>query len=160
MKLIFLDIDGVFNSEAWKKDPRFSKIEYPYNLFDPETVLLFNRIIRETEAKVVITSTWRLKYSLESLRTIFNKVGIRCEIVACTPDLRRGSDHVLRGNEILKWCKDNRKLLGVKYINYTDYVIIDDNSDMLYWHVSHFFQTDPQCGLSPEITRRIIRALK
>ncbi len=160
MKLIFLDIDGVFNSKIWMDSPQFTKIDYPYNLFDPSTVSLFNEIIEQTGAKVIITSTWRLKYSLDSLKSIFKHVGINCEILDYTPDLKRGTDYVLRGNEILKWCKSNREILGVKYIDFKDYAIIDDNSDMLYWQASNFFQTDPQCGLSPDLTRRIISALK
>jgi hypothetical protein len=160
MKLIFLDIDGVFNSEAWRQNPLFSTKPYPYNLFDPTTVSLFNNIIEETQAKIVITSTWRLKYSLNELQNIFNEVGFACEIIDYTPNLKKGTDYILRGNEILKWCKGNKKILGVKYIDYKDYVIIDDNSDMLFWQAANFFQTDKKCGLSSELSQRIIRLLK
>lgn len=160
MKLIFLDIDGVFNSETWKRNPIFAQRAYPYNLFDPTTVELFNSIIQETGAKVVITSTWRLKYPIEELREIFTGVNLNCEIIDYTPALKKGTDYVLRGNEILKWCKDNRSILGVKYIDYKDFAIIDDTNDMLLWQANNFFQTDQQCGLSPEVTRKIIRLLR
>lgn len=160
MKLIFLDIDGVFNSKTWEQNDAFKKGSYPTNMFDPSTVALFNKIIEETSAKIVMTSTWRLKFSLAELRQLFLEVGIKGEIIDFTPNLKEGQNYVLRGNEILKWCKDNKDILEVKYIDYTDFAIIDDNSDMLYWQAKNFFQTDEQCGLSPEVTRQVIRSLK
>lgn len=160
MKIIFLDIDGVFNSTAWEQTDTYRNGSYPTNMFDPNTVSLFNQIINETEAKVVITSTWRLKFSLDELRELFSSVGIQCDVIDVTPNLKEGQNFILRGNEILKWCRDNKAILGVKYIDYTDYAIIDDNSDMLYWQAKNFFQTDSQCGLSPEVTRQVIRSLK
>ena len=59
MKVIFLDIDGVLNSDEY-----FDKIE---NLnvqgiereIDVNKIKLLKRAVDETKAKVVLTSSWR-----------------------------------------------------------------------------------------------------
>jgi len=159
MKIIFLDIDGVLNSDTWEKSKAFKNGEYPSNSFDPFSVQLLNNIINETQAKVVLTSTWRLKFTLQEMKDIFRRVGIQCQLIDFTPDLKKDNDFTLRGNEILKWCKDNRELLGTKPLNYTDFIILDDNNDMLLWQSKYFFQTDKLCGLSPTVAREVIRML-
>jgi len=160
MKIIFLDIDGVLNSDTWEESDEHINGKYPENMFDPKAVNLLNKIIKETGAKIVLTSTWRLKYSLVEMTKLFIKIGLKCDLIGCTPDLKKDNDYTLRGNEILKWCKDNRRIIGTKYLNYTDFIILDDNSDMLYWQSKYFFQTDKLCGLSPTVAREAIRMLK
>ncbi|WP_158447885.1 HAD domain-containing protein [Aquimarina longa] len=53
MKIIFLDIDGVLNSDTWEKSDEYINGEYPEKMFDPNTVNLLNKIISETESKIV-----------------------------------------------------------------------------------------------------------
>src|SRR3954468_11772474 len=53
MKAIFLDIDGVPNSDA-TANPR----NFPYHT-DPALVARLHRLIERTGAKVVLTTTWR-----------------------------------------------------------------------------------------------------
>ncbi|MFK7783904.1 MAG: HAD domain-containing protein [Crocinitomicaceae bacterium] len=160
MKIIFLDIDGVLNSDTWEKTESYRNGTYPENMFDPVAVRLLNKIIERTNAKVVLTSTWRLKFSLFEMNQLFIKVGIDCDLIDFTPDLKKNNDYTLRGNEILKWCKDNSDVIGTKYLNYTDFIILDDNSDMLYWQSKYFFQTDKLCGLSETLAREAIRMLQ
>ena len=61
MKVIFLDFDGVLNSSGYSASlfeaGKPTKDEYGQELFDPETVNLLNRIVDETEAKIVISSS-------------------------------------------------------------------------------------------------------
>lgn len=149
MKIIFLDIDGVLNHERFYKE-RFAKryeegaIAYPYSEIDPESVQNLNQLIKDSDAKVVLSSTWRhsgLEYCLDVLK--FH--GFEGEIIDVTPDLR--SNDCLRGNEILKWMKDNKNLIG-DYYNFTEYVILDDDSDMLYWQRNNFLLIDRFVGLT------------
>jgi len=160
MKIIFLDIDGVLNSDNWERTDEYFNKKYPENMFDPKAVKLLNKMIDDTGAKVVLTSTWRLKYSLAEMKELFSKIGLLCDLIDFTPDLKKGNNYTLRGNEILKWCKDNREITGTKYNDYTDFIILDDNSDMIYWQAKYFFQTDRLCGLSPTIAREATRMLK
>ena len=160
MKTIFLDIDGVVNSDLWDKSEQKSHKTFPENQFDPKLILLLNKILEETSAKIVLTSTWRLKYNLIFMKELFLKVGIKGEIIDYTPNLKQGNNYVVRGNEILKWCKDNESKLDSKVFDYTNFAIIDDNSDMLFWQAKYFFQTDIHCGLTPSIVKSVIRQLK
>lgn len=52
MKIIFLDIDGVLNSEEWFKKRKNYDI-------DPEKVELLKEIVDRTGAQIVLSSTWR-----------------------------------------------------------------------------------------------------
>lgn len=157
MKIIFLDIDGVLNSDLWEKSSNHKANNYPFNQFDPKAIKLFNKVVNETKAKIVLSSTWRLNHSLPEMKDIFKSVGIVCDIIAFTPDLKTNNDAIIRGNEILKWCKENEETIGCKHLHYTDFAILDDNDDMLLWQNNYFFQTDRLCGLSPTVAKKIIR---
>lgn len=51
MKVLFLDVDGVLNSKLW--------CEYNDELIDSGKVSLLKTIIDNTNAKIVLSSTWR-----------------------------------------------------------------------------------------------------
>lgn len=149
MKIIFLDIDGVLNHEKFYKE-RFEKryeegsMSYPYSEIDPECVKNLNQLIKDTGAKVVISSTWRhsgLKYCEDALK--FH--GFEGEIIDTTPSSRCGM--CVRGNEILKWIQDHKDLVG-EYYNFTEYVILDDDSDMLYMQRNNFLLIDRFVGFT------------
>ena len=160
MKIIFLDIDGVLNSDNWYYSEQKKHIAYPEDQFDPKLIELFNKVLTETTDKIVLTSTWRLRHDVEFMQSLFDKVGIQGQIIDFTPDLKKGNDYVVRGNEILKWCMINQDIINCRPMDYTDFVIIDDNSDMLLWQSKYFFQTDRLCGLTPTIVKNIIRQFK
>ena len=52
-----------------------------------------------------------------------------------------------RGNEIHQWIDDNRESVG-PYYQFTEYVILDDDSDMLYWQRNNFLLVDRFVGLT------------
>ena len=150
MKIIFLDIDGVLNHEAFYRERfenRYEKgaIEHPYSEIDPKCTEHLNILCQDTGAKVVISSTWRHS-GLDYCKDVLEFHGFRGEIIDITPSLR-GNDYI-RGNEILKWIKDNEKLIGQPYYNFTEYVILDDDSDMLYWQRNNFLLIDRFVGLT------------
>lgn len=57
MKVIFLDVDGVLNSIGWMEKNK-GKLHGNTEI-DPSKVKLLKQIIDKTEAKVVLSSTWR-----------------------------------------------------------------------------------------------------
>lgn len=66
-KYIFLDFDGVLNTEQYQAELAIEgkpckDIYGP--LFDPRTVRLLNFIINMTGAKIIVTSSWRFIYDL------------------------------------------------------------------------------------------------
>ena len=157
-KIIFLDIDGVLNSQLFYTSGRASerriKIE---NDIDPVSVGFLNTLIKDTGAKVVVSSTWRLGRTIQELQSILEHNGFVGEVIGKTDSLR--GEHCLRGNEILKWIKDNEAIIGCSYSDYTNYVIIDDDSDMLYWQRNNLFLTDGYCGITPNLAYRAARFL-
>lgn len=150
MKIVFLDIDGVLNHEKWYRERMEARergeefAPYPLSEIDPKCVEVLNDICAATGAKIVISSTWRHS-GIEYCRNVLNKCGLTAEIIDITPSNR--SDMCLRGNEILKWIKDNKELVG-DYYNFTEYVILDDDSDMLYWQKDNFLLIDRFVGLT------------
>ena len=140
MKIIFLDIDGVLNNDT-------DDIIYLDNggFYSPNLVLKLNKILSETGAKIVLSSTWRLGLSLQQAQDLLVSIGVSGEVIGITDSI--WDNYVFRGNEIFKWIKDNENLVG-KYYEYEDYVILDDDSDMLYWQRNNFVQTHGLKGLT------------
>lgn len=155
VKFIFLDIDGVFNSGTYyikRHEDKTDNRPYPLSEFDPEAVKQYIRIVKETEAKTVISSSWR---HIDGLRSIFKNVGFRGSILdfEVTPYLG-----TIRGLEIKKYME-----------NYLDehpndeigsYCIIDDDIDMLYEQKDNFVKTDAYYGgLTEEKANEVINIL-
>ena len=179
MKVIFLDIDGVLNSEDWFKrrfeetDKDIVHSQYPFYEFDKGLVQNLNRIIKETGAKVVVSSTWRLGRSVEELQEILEKVGFEGKVIDKTPHFGGvgGFGYTIpRGCEIEWWLKEH----GYRRINWSkerlreelqkskvkNYVILDDDSDMLLGQREHFVHTSWKSGLSDYATEKAINTLK
>jgi predicted mannosyl-3-phosphoglycerate phosphatase (HAD superfamily) len=57
MRVIFTDIDGVLNPH-WRKKWRTA-------------IILYNKICKEFDLRVVITSTWRTNHTIEQPQQIF-----------------------------------------------------------------------------------------
>jgi hypothetical protein len=106
--IIFLDIDGVLVHLTHNPSGRKLRKD-----FDPACVAVLNRLVKETGAKIVISSTWRHFDPLDELRGKFTEAGFEGEIIGVTPMI------INRGDEILKWIRDN---------NYTGrFIVIDDD---------------------------------
>ena len=160
MKLIFLDIDGVLNHETGYRTKQctehYELNGHHYQPFALESKRLLNQLIDQTEAKIVISSTWRLD-GLEQMKAIWEHEGMHGEVIDVTPDyhidLGIYATPAPRGSEIEIWLKRkgisrsefnrymNRgqlELVKDKALIYDNYIIIDDDSDMLYNQRNHF----------------------
>jgi hypothetical protein len=165
-KIVFLDIDGVLNSELYHKSARYvdcaeedAKDWFKRSIvdIDPEAIQFLNNLLASTGAKVVITSTWRRSSTQEELQRLLNARGFTGEIISVTPVFN--SDTHVRGNEILCWVNNNRELLGCYYYEFRNYVILDDDSDMLYWQKDNFILVDGYVGLTPKNCYKAVRIL-
>jgi len=99
--LIFLDIDGVlvtWNSLKFNKSSSKDR-----ELFDKSCVKILNDVLKKTNCKVIISSSWRIGRSLEDLREIFFKNKIETLPFDKTPPSATGR----RGKEILAWMFNN-----------------------------------------------------
>ena len=148
MKIIFLDIDGVVcNQKCWKS----REDEDGHHIFDQNCLKLLEKIIEKTEAKIVISSTWRF-LGLESLKDLFRLRGFKYynQIIDIT-----GEDNCrLRGVEIYQWIEEFKKKEKLE-----SYVIIDDDSDMLYWQRNYFVKTNTYKGINGHNANKAIKIL-
>lgn len=153
MKVIFLDIDGVLNTADSMYMDRFIPCEDIDGQIVPDhlsyrSVRILNDIIKETGAKVVISSTWRLGRSVEWLQKLLDRYGFEGEVIGRTGKLW----DECRGAEIQQW-------LDVK----TDYdiesfIIIDDDSDMAHL-LGHLVHTEIMLGLYEKHKKQSIKTL-
>lgn len=164
LKVIMLDIDGVLNSEE-SIHRRIKMARQGYLDRDeadfPVTPMVgyLNKIIEYTNAKIVISSTWRILHPLEGtdeskgtrfrkgLKDIFKQSGILGEIIDITPNKKSG----IRGEEIKEWLNNHPEV--------TNYVILDDNSDMLEEQLPYFIQTTWKKGLEEQHADKAIEIL-
>ena len=128
MRVIFLDIDGVLNS--WES---FYKIT-------TEKLQLLNDLIEQTDAKIVISSSWRVgsKDVKDFLDKNFSKRTFRLDNFKdatnqeCISNIFY-NDNIIdltdtfgpsRGDEIKRWLDNHSD-------DIESYVILDDDTDML-----------------------------
>jgi hypothetical protein len=161
-KIIFLDIDGVLNV-CYPEHDEYGRI------FHPNFVDNLKRVIDETGAKIVISSTWRYA-GLERMKEMWQKRNLPGEVIDVTPDctylynegLLQLTTRIERGHEIEYWLDENPGLVE-------NYVILDDNSDFLPHQLGNFVMTSnninhPDCvdigyGLTKECAKKAIRIL-
>jgi hypothetical protein len=160
--LIFLDIDGVLNhrvyyNEIYQND-RYKTIGYPMCNIDTKAIMLLNELIAKTRAKVVISSTWKKSNSLFYLKHLLGEMGFIGDIIGVTPSLycNESKTSLPRGFEIKVWLKDN----GYYWNNNYNYVILDDDSDMLMNQQQHFVYVDNCVGLTKNTIYKAINKLK
>ena len=147
MKIIFLDIDGVLNYETcWGRPEN----ENTQDVWDEDCVSELNRIVEETGAKIVVSSTWRL-YD-DAYAIIIEKMGIKeGSIIGKTKDylpiIKAGG--TCRGDEIQDWLDTTNDVIE-------NFVILDDDDDMGEL-VPYLIQTDfRDKGLTKEIADKAI----
>lgn len=109
MKIIFLDVDGVLNimSESYNT---FMK---PYSQhIEPHLIQRLNYIIEQTDAHVVISSSWRA--TMDDLKLQMEEQGFKYwdKVLGRTPHDDEMKDCTfeeawMRGNQIKQWIKDN-----------------------------------------------------
>lgn len=155
MKIIFLDIDGVLNSRAydrkrnWNDDTDIDETRLP----------LIKEIVDATNAKIVLSSTWRGQWDRDSgrckedgqyINNTFAKYGLT--IFDKTPNLGMSAP---RRDEIHKWLNDTQESIE-------SFVIIDDYRYGWGDLSSHFVKTDPIFGLGieKEHVDKVIEILK
>lgn len=112
MNLIILDIDGVLATEETSKLPAHELYAYP---FDKACVKIFNEILEETKAEIILSSDWRLMYNndLDTLDEVFKHNGVIKSPIDITRNLGD------RGKDILDYIEKN--IYRIK-----QFVILDD----------------------------------
>lgn len=87
-KYVFLDFDGVLNTERYHSVLVNSRetCSDPYGpLFDPVAVGNLRRIVEETEAEVVICSSWKLE-GADRMAEMWRSRKMPGTLAGCTPE--------------------------------------------------------------------------
>jgi hypothetical protein len=155
--IVLLDLDGVLNSKASVARSLIRRLEHPSEIgpvnedLCPECCSNFRLVLKQfPEARIVITSSWRLSFSLDELRIKLIDYGIDGSRVIGSTPLIHESQHP-RGDDITAWLEIHPEV--------TSYVIIDDNDDMTT-HMDHLVKTDYAIGLTRANAVEVIRKLQ
>ena len=155
-KFVFLDIDGVLNSEYFysltASGDRSLVCEstlldsYTKENIDRKAVERVLRICSETGSEIVLTSSWRLDN-----QCFYRLLPTGMVIHRQTPSLLwKYGTTCCRGQEIDEYLK---KFPSDKYC------ILDDDTDMLDYQLPHFIQIDSCFGLTDADAERAIDML-
>lgn len=110
MKVIFLDIDGVLNSDEYFDKIEGLNIEGIEKQIDVEKIKLLKRAVEETGSNVVLSSSWRYTRNAQYLKQLLLQYGILAD---STPFMKNK-----RGEEIKGWLEEHKDT--------EDFVILDD----------------------------------
>jgi hypothetical protein len=149
--VILLDIDGVMvPANSWKK-PEFHDDGFP--MFDSRSVRALQKIISETGASLLLTTSHKSKYNIAQWRNIFKSRGIKAKHIH---RLSSNSLHSSRKDEILDW-------YTAKHIPNEEFVIIDDDKLLngLPTNIkNNLVLTSSSVGLTDELAENAISILK
>lgn len=145
-KIIFLDIDGVLNSDKFYERCTSKGMIWVERRIDPDAVKRLKIIVDETNAEIVVTSTWRRVSDDMSLLERHLRAQ-QLQVFDKTPMLYKS-----RGDEISAWFKIKPSFRDANY------VILDDDADMTI-HIDHLVQTNYKTGLTDEDVRKAIKIL-
>jgi hypothetical protein len=151
MKVIFLDFDGVITTvkSRWR--------------LDEDKMNMIRYICMRTDAKLVLSTSWRMGDFKETMSYItqFERQNLTEKSVHYEPCLYTLSDYTIdqtpridngmRGLEIKAWLDEHADV--------ENYVILDDDDDMLLTQTSHFIQTDSYLGISVRDVEKCISML-
>ncbi|HEY5268056.1 MAG TPA: HAD domain-containing protein [Candidatus Saccharimonadales bacterium] len=137
LRLCFLDIDGVVNSDAWfdsskldasilgLSDGEFMLCALEHHI-DPAAIRLVNELITDSGATVILSSSWRHSFTIKSFNEFMQgKGGATFAVMDFTPK-RILNEKLGRGGQIqayLDFCKNTG-------VNVESFVIIDDVNEM------------------------------
>ena len=152
--IVFLDIDGVCNYEDFLEANRHKRC-YPDfdddDWLDPERVCLLNRIVEETGAKFVLSSSWRIVTGVTKTFAALKQCGFTGDLIDETPSMSHEKFEERRAAEIHDWL--------YRHSMVDRWVVLDDNKVLVEpsWR---FVQTHFSVGLTEALIDRAIEVLR
>ena len=167
MKVIFIDFDGVLNTERYITEAieNDMPVRDKYgHMFDYKCIDALKTIVEKTGAKIVVSSSWRYA-GIKNMKDMWKDRHLPGEVIDVT--LSRDSSKLdeqkriykelygehfydrTRGQEIDVYLKSHPKI--------DRYVIIDDDSDML--SDQNFVKVDAYNGLEEKHIENILKFL-
>jgi len=154
MNIIFLDIDGVVNTD---RQIRINTLHQINDIdFDPQAMNNLKQIIEQTSSKIVISSTWRTHerengYLWQELIRNFKGYDLNPDvIIGSTPVISETMKPELRELEIANWLIENPIV--------EKFVILDDQWSMGNLN-DHFIRCLSFNGITTEIAEKSIKML-
>lgn len=118
MKIIFLDYDGVVNTPIWDESGKCG-FNFPSDgkVNNYQAIMWLNELCKKTDAKIVVSSTWRYCCHKVSFQDCLYNAGLNknIEIIGCTPFFGNST----RTEEIKAWLNNNTEI--------NEFVILDDD---------------------------------
>ena len=143
MKIIFLDMDGVLctNRAHIAQGIVGMPNHHPFmDALDREAIGMLNKLHEKyDDILYVCSSTWRKQHTMFEMRDYLRLYGWTGDF---HPDWKTDHEGPIRGNEIERWL--------IHHPETDNYIILDDNSDMLEHQKYHFVQTDSYDGISSQ----------
>ena len=149
-KYLFLDIDGVLNSFD---DYNMTGKEFLEKLNDisftlsEKQIKLLNKIVKEYNPKIVLSSYWRTRYKLDEINKMFKDNGFLGQIIGMTDE--NGKEHIERWSQIKRYIKKH---------NVKNFIILDD--DKLGNEAYNHIKTDSYIGLTNKHMKEIEKVWK
>ena len=142
--IILLDHDGVLTTRN-----KYGDFESDFN---QNCVYFLNEIILETDCSIIVSSDWRIRFSLEIMGNIYKNEGVIIKPIGYTPDLWTKYTSIydcekVRTEEILKWVKINKP---------NKWCAVDD----MELELDNFVKCDDTKGITKNIKDKIIKFLK
>jgi hypothetical protein len=159
MKVIFLDFDGVLNSEQYEQGPDYMSptgLPFGESRIDPKCIQRVNHLIDSTGAKVVLSTAWRHMWSRDEIVDMLEKRGFKhaSSVLDILPSLNDS-----RGEEVKQWLGQSEEGARIGGEGVDGYVILDDVPEFDGEQMQHFIQTNPDVGLTDQDVRRAISIL-
>lgn len=180
IKILFLDIDGVLNSEQYaewcytEEGKKYINEENGDFFVDKNAVKFIEQLCENYNVRLVISSSWR-EISLEATKYAFDKYkDLKClikYIVGITPKYH--DEDSIRGNEIHDFLiyigntnvRNYKQFYDEDYFKFNDdelkidYCIVDDDDDMMQYQQDNFIKIDNYSGITKNDIKKIKQIL-
>ena len=167
-KYLFLDFDGVLNTteyQAYLFKNQLDRSDEYGELFDPQAVAQLERVIVATNARIVISSSWK-EMGFGYLDEMWWYRQLPSHLHSVTPTLVSANFYIpetdsnivqavkySKGLEVFAWIELHRAANN-------PYCIVDDEDLFFTSQAAHFVKTDSREGLTSEVADRIIQILE
>ena len=152
MKVIFLDFDGVMDTAYY--DNYLNYMGLPEKdkqgvVFDPDCIANLRRIIDETGADIVVSSTWKDFMTYKEILEMWEYRKLPGFVTDTTPTCSRK-----RGDEIDSWLEECN--------TECEYVIIDDMDETQFneHQYDRLFVVNPYDGLNEQTAEKVIQLFR
>lgn len=150
--ILFLDIDGVLNSNHFMRQRLEAGEKNVGHALDPDAVAQLQRIVDATGCSIVLSSTWRLIHTLADMRGRLIEAGMRSPVPLRdkTPNLDTKGANGRRGSEVQAWI-DRAGFEG-------RFCCVDDDDDFQLHH--NLVRTDHVVGMTKWEADQCIKFLR